>query len=126
MTRTGGGPGAMVAGADAGPRRRLPAETRVLLALLGVTSFFEGYDRGIVSLALKQIRESFQLTQGQASLWLTLLYVGALPALAITRYADRIGRRRLLMFSVTGYTIATGLTAAAPSIGAFVGCQFAA
>jgi MFS family permease len=57
---------------------------------------------------------------------LTFLFVGALPALALTRYADRIGRRRLLVFSVTGYTIATGLTAAAPTIGTFVLCQFVA
>src|SRR4051812_46242647 len=106
--------------------RALEPQHRFLLAVLGMTSFFEGYDRGVVSLALKQIRATFHLTQGSASLWLTLLYVGALPALAITRYADRLGRRRLLVVSITGYTIATGCTAFAPNIGAFVLFQFTA
>jgi putative MFS transporter len=107
-------------------RERLDAKDRMLLLILGATSFFEGYDRGILSLALRQIRTSFHLTQGHASLWLSVLYVGALPALAVTRWADRAGRRKLLLVSVVGYTIATGLTAAAPSMAAYVACQFVA
>jgi len=106
--------------------RRLDREHRVLLLLLGATSFFEGYDRSIVALALKQIRGTFHLSQGSASLWLTFLYVGALPALVIARRADRIGRRRMLLFCVSAYTIATAATALAPSMGAFVFCQFTA
>ena len=73
---------------------------------------------------LKQIRTTFHLTQGGASFWLTFLYIGALPALFITRRADAIGRRRVLLFSITAYTVATGLTAAAPTIALFVGLQF--
>ncbi|MDQ1395789.1 MAG: hypothetical protein QOG64_1048, partial [Acidimicrobiaceae bacterium] len=91
-----------MAGRPPGRWRGLGADHRFLLLILGATSFFDGYDRGIISLALKQIRLSFGLTQGQASLWLTLLYVGALPALAVTRLADRLGRRRMLMVSITG------------------------
>ena len=106
--------------------RRLDREHRVLLLLLGATSFFEGYDRSIVALALKQIRGTFHLSQGTASLWLTFLYVGALPALVIARRADRIGRRRMLLFCVSAYTIATAATAFAPSMSAFVFCQFTA
>jgi putative MFS transporter len=97
-----------------------------LLHILGATSFFDGYDRGIIQLALPQIRHSFGLTQSSASLYLSILYLGALPALLITRKADQLGRRRLLVVSITGYTIATGLTALAPNTGAFVACQFAA
>jgi MFS family permease len=55
-----------------------------------------------------------------------LLYVGALPALVLGRRADRYGRRRLLLISVAGYTVATGLTAVAPSIETYVACQFVA
>src|SRR3954451_7793115 len=104
----------------------LGREHRFLLLVLGATSFFDGYDRGIISLALRQIRGTFGLSQGTASLWLTFLYVGAIPPLILTRRADRDGRRKLLIISVTGYTIATGLTAAAPNIQTFVMCQFAA
>lgn len=105
---------------------QLDRKDRVLLAILGATSFFEGYDRGILSLALRQIRESFDLTQGEASLWLSVLFLGALPALAVTRWSDRVGRRRMLLFSVVGYTVATGFTAFAPNMTAYVACQFVA
>lgn len=97
-----------------------------LLWVLGATAFFDGFDRGIVELALPQIRETFDLSQANASLWLMSLYFGAIPALAITRRADRVGRRSLLLWCIVGYTVATGLTAAAPSIATFAACQFVA
>lgn len=97
-----------------------------LLGLLGTTSFFEGYDLNVVIFALPHIRASFHLSQSSAALWLSLLYLGALPAVALARQADRFGRRRLLLVSITGYTLATASTAVAPSIMAFAVCQFAA
>lgn len=103
---------------------RLDRSHRTLLLLLGATSFFDGYDTAIIALALTQIRATFHLSQGSASLWLTFLYLGALPALFITRRADTIGRRRVLLFSVVAYTLATGATSLAPTMAVFVGLQF--
>lgn len=95
-----------------------------LLWVLGAASFFEGYDLFIVSVALPQIRETFDLTQSEASFWLSFLFLGALPAVIVSRRADLFGRRRLLIFSILGYTVATGATALAPTIGWFVALQF--
>lgn len=106
--------------------RRLERGDRLLLFLLGATTFFDGYDSAIIALALKQIRSSFHLSQGSASLWLTFLYLGALPALFITRRADAVGRRRVLLLCVAAYTLATGATAIAPTMELFVAVQFAA
>ena len=83
----------------------------MLLLLLGSTMFFDGYDRGVILVALKQIRHTFGLSQTQASWYLVVLYLGALPAVPLTLRADRVGRKRLLVLSVLGYTIATGVTA---------------
>jgi putative MFS transporter len=105
---------------------RLDRRHWFLLGLLGATSFFQGYDLNLVAVALKQIRETYGLTQTTASLWLGVLYLGALPAIFLTRQADRRGRRAILVLSVLGYSIATGLTALAPSILIFAGCQFLA
>jgi putative MFS transporter len=98
----------------------------MLLCLLGGASFFQGYDLNLVSVALKQIRQSFGLSQSGASLWLGVLYLGALPAVLLTRQADRRGRRIVLLVSVLGYSVTTGLTALAPSIAVFAACQFLA
>lgn len=97
-----------------------------LLWLLGSANFFEGYDLYIVSVALPQIRDTFNLTQAQASFALSFLYLGALPAMFVSRRADIFGRRRLLIFSILGYTLATGGTAATPTIVWFVALQFCA
>ncbi len=97
-----------------------------LLAGLGAASFFEGYDINIVIVALPQIREEFHLTQAEASIWLSLLFLGALPAMIVSRRADRLGRRRLLLTTIWGYTLTTAVTALAPNIVVFALLQFLA
>lgn len=109
-----------------GSARLLKREHKFLLGVLGAASFFEGYDFNIVAVALPQIRDTFGLSVGQASLWISLLFLGAIPAIFLTRRADRMGRRKLLLVSIIGYTLATGATAFAASMEIFVACQFAA
>jgi MFS family permease len=114
---------------EAIPRRSrhlLGREHWFLLVVLGVAAFFEGYDLFVVTAALPQIRETFDLTQSEASLWLSVPILGALPALALSRKADVIGRRSLLWVSIIGFTLFTGATSMAPSIAAFAALQFGA
>ncbi len=113
-------------GAAKGGWRSLAGEHKFLLFILGFTAFFDGFDRGIIQVALPQIRETFALSQSQMSVWLMFVYVGALPALFVTRAADRVGRKRLLVVSIIGYMVATASTAMAPSIETFVAAQFVA
>jgi MFS family permease len=94
-----------------------------LLLLLGAAAFFDGYDTAVKSVALKQIRETFDLTSSGGSAVLAIITLGALPAMALTRLADRLGRRRLLMWTVLGYTTFSGLTALSPNWAAFAGLQ---
>ncbi len=98
----------------------------MLLGLLGSTLFFDGYDRGVILVALKQIRGTFGLSQSSASWYLAVLYLGALPAVPLALRSDRIGRRRMLILCVLGYTVATGLTSLAPTAAVFTACQFVA
>jgi putative MFS transporter len=97
-----------------------------LLVLLGAASFFEGYDFNIIAVALKPLRTTFGLDQAAASLWIAVVYLGALPAVPAARWADRRGRRELLLASILGYTVATGTTAFAPDFGSFAAVQFVA
>lgn len=103
---------------------RLGPEHRFLLAVLGAASFFDGYDVSIKILALTQIRDEFGLSGSAASALFAVIYLGALPAMWLTRRADRVGRRRMLIVSVLGYTVFSGLTALAPNAPVFGGLQF--
>jgi putative MFS transporter len=109
-----------------GPRSLLEPRHWRLLLLLGFASFFEGYDFNIVTVALKPIRTTFHLSQGEAALWISIIYLGAVPAVVAARRADRHGRRTMLLFAIAGYTLATAATALAPDLQAFVVAQFVA
>ena len=108
----------------AGYKRGLGRSHIVLLLLLSAAAFFDGYDTSVKSLALTQIRDTFDLSKAQASALLAVVYIGALPAMAITRWADRVGRRRMLLISVLGYTTFSGLTALAPNAATYATLQF--
>src|SRR3954452_23398260 len=97
-----------------------------LLWLLAVACFSEGYDFALLTVALPQVRETFHLSHVQADLWIALLYLGALPALVWGRRADRHGRRGVLLLAIVGYTTASVVTAAAPTVEFYVACQFVA
>jgi putative MFS transporter len=87
----------------------------LLLALLGAAAFFDGYDTAVKSVALKQIRETFELDPSGGSAMLAIITLGAIPAMALTRLADRWGRRTLLLWTVLGFTLFSGLTAVTPN-----------
>jgi len=97
-----------------------------ILWLLGCASFVTGYDARIVTVALPQVRASYQLSQATASIWVALLPLGTLPAVMLARRADRIGRRVLLLLSIFGFTLATCATGLAPGIAIFAVCQMLA
>jgi MFS family permease len=110
--------------APAARRRGLTKEHIFLLGVLGAASFFDGYDVSVKTLALTDIRATFDLTKAAASAMLGIIFLGALPAMVITRWADRFGRRRLLVWSVFGYITFSALTAIAPDVKTFTAFQF--
>src|SRR4051812_37707559 len=105
-------------------RPQLRRQDRFLLLALGAAMFFDGYDVSVHAIALTQIRESFDLTKGAASALFAVVFLGALPALWLTRLADRYGRRQVLIYSVFGYTMCSGLSAIAPNTFSFGAAQF--
>ncbi|MCP5069163.1 MAG: MFS transporter [bacterium] len=95
-----------------------------VLGLLSAAELFDSYDVGLLLLALKQIQEGIGISEADVG-WLTgIIRLGALPALAITVAADRIGRRQLLLGTVLGLTVCTALTGFAQTPLQFVALQF--
>ncbi len=105
---------------------RLSRDNWVLLFVLGMAVFLEGFSVFSFTAALPAIRASFHLTQADASLWMAVIFVGSIPAVFITRYADVHGRRRLLLWSLVGYLAFTLATSMAASIAWFAYAQFVA
>ncbi len=97
-----------------------------LLALLGTANAMNGYDLGILALALPAIQASLGIAEAWVGTMLAVIRLGMLPALALGILADRWGRRSLLLVTIVGFTVCTAMTAAAPNAGVFVGLQFVA
>ena len=97
-----------------------------LLGLVAAVSFFEQYDIYLFSLNLKQIQEELGIQEAELGVLGAVVRAGAFLAVILTIAADRYGRRLLLLITVIGYTLFTGLTALSPNAETFVVCQMMA
>jgi MFS family permease len=102
-----------------------PQQWRVF-GISTTAGFFDNYDSALLSLALKQIQRGLGIAETRLGATLSLIRLGYLASLAISPLADIFGRRQLLLYTIVGYTIFTGLTALAPRTDSFVGAQFVA
>ncbi|MCC7077994.1 MAG: MFS transporter [Acidimicrobiia bacterium] len=106
--------------------RRLERRHWYLLGVLGVASFFDGYDFSLLAFILPELKAQFGLTNAQASAMLAVIFFGAIPALFLSRRADVVGRRKILFISIVGYTLFTGATALSPNVWVFACFQILA
>ncbi|HEV2362144.1 MAG TPA: MFS transporter [Acidimicrobiales bacterium] len=102
------------------------AYLRRMMWLLLPAAFFTGFDGSLRAILLPDIQRYFHVGVGTIGVAAIPITAGQFLAFFVIRTADRFGRRPLLIVSLLGYTLFTGLTAAAPGIPEFVGFQFAA
>ena len=94
------------------PGRRLAVTVAVMLAVL-----IQVLDTTIANVALPHMQASLGATQESINWVLTSYIVASAIALPISGWlADRVGRKRLLFWSVVGFTIASLLCAVAQSL----------
>jgi len=108
---------------------RPPALTRrqwQVLGLVSVATLFDQYDRALFAMALPKIQQSLAIAEANVGYLGSVVRLGALPAFLIASAADRLGRRRVLLFTIVAYTLCTGATALAPNAASFVAFQFLA
>lgn len=94
-----------------------------LLGAVALALLFEHYDVSTLGNASKYIRESFGLPQSEAGRLLSWVRLGALPAVLLVPFADRVGRRRLFLICLIGSSLGTLLTAFTQTLAQFVLAQ---
>jgi len=72
---------------------------------------FDAYDVGILGLAISDIQASLSIAEADVGRLMAVIRLGMLPAFALTIMADRLGRRRLLLVTIVGFTVCTFLIA---------------
>ena len=101
-----------------------PAHLRIL-GFVTLAMFFENYDLCMLGHSLPQIAKAFGLDDVELGWFTTLTRLGALPAFLLLPLADRLGRRRLLLFSILGMSLGSFATALAQSALQFMIAQIA-
>ena len=97
-----------------------------MLAPLATAGFFEVYDVALLTLAAPQIAAGLGVGIATFGIGVALIRLATLGSLPLLRLADRLGRRNLLIASLALFTLATGMTALAWGLLAFIALQMAA
>jgi putative MFS transporter len=109
--------------------RQFPPFTPRQWRVFGISTtagFFDSYDSALISLALRQIQNGLGIAEAGLGAMLSVIRLGYIGAMLIAPLADVFGRRRLLLCTIVGYTLFTGLSAFAPHQRSFVAAQFLA
>jgi len=107
-------------------RTPLTPYQRRLFFLLGVATFFEGYEYIALTQLLPSLRKTFALSEGDAGVLVSIIGFSALLAYGLIRQADVIGRRRVLSITIAGYTLTSLLCALSQDVYQFGLAQLSA
>lgn len=97
----------------------LTSYQKKLFVFLSVATFFEGYDFLALSQILPNLRADLGLSEAGAGVMVAIINIGTIAAYLLVRKADHWGRRQVLMITIAGYTIFTGLSGLAPDVYSF-------
>lgn len=107
-----------------GPPERLDHRGAAVLATLAAATLMSGYLGTLITQTITYVADDFGLdTSRQQSFVLAILRTGIVIALALTAMADRVGRRRVLIWTATIGCVAGSIGALAPTLPWLVGAQ---
>ncbi|MGE5423592.1 MAG: MFS transporter, partial [Ignavibacteriales bacterium] len=101
----------------------LTPRQKLLLPLVMIGAFFEGFDFMVINLALPFIQKDMGISSQSASFVISTVAIGALLAFFIVRLADKFGRRPIFIIAVILYSLLSVATAFTKDIQLFVACQ---
>jgi len=102
-----------------------PRQSRIFW-ISTTAGYWDSYDGALLSLALRQIQRGLGIAEANLGAMLSAIRLGYLGSLVIAPLADVFGRRRLLLYTIVGYTIFTALSAIAADSRSFVIAQLLA
>ena len=94
-----------------------------LFLLLSTATLFDGFDSGMLSFAAPESRRTLEIDLSEWGLVNSVIRLGVMASFVFLLYADRFGRRNLMLVTVLGFTVFNGLTAFVTDKYQFVLCQ---
>lgn len=104
------------------PGRLTVAQAR-LISTVSMVLAVTGYGGTLFTQTVHLIRQTYGASEADLGVALAITRAGTLIGLAGSIFADRRGRRRILLLSTAGVCLSTLLSALAPSLAVFTGFQ---
>ncbi|MGH8009457.1 MAG: MFS transporter [Candidatus Binatia bacterium] len=97
-----------------------------LFALLSTATFFDGFDSAMLVIAAPDTRETLGISLSEWGVLFGLTRLGVVASFFFLLFADRWGRRTLMLATIVGFAVFNSLTAFATSKAEFTISQFLA
>jgi putative MFS transporter len=97
-----------------------------LFLLLSTATLFDGFDAAMISFAAPDVRASLGIELSDWGMISGITRIGVMGSFVFLFFADRVGRRAVMMLTVIGFTLANGATALATSQAQFTALQLLA
>ena len=97
-----------------------------LFMLLSTATLFDGFDAGMLGFAAPETRASLDISLAEWGFVNGFIRLGVMLSFFFLVYADRWGRRTMMMITIVGFATFNGLTAFATDQWTFMLCQFGA
>ncbi|MEW6622216.1 MAG: MFS transporter [Bacillota bacterium] len=99
---------------------------KLLMPIVMIGAFFEGYDFMVINMSLPYIAHDFVLDDQVTGMMLSIIAIGTLMAFFMVRLGDKYGRKPVFLVSVAAFSLLSLATAFTPNMQLFVICQFLA
>lgn len=97
-----------------------------LFLLLSTATLFDGFDAAMLSFAAPDVRRTLGIDVGDWGTVVSITRLGVMASFFFLFFADRIGRRWVMMGTIVGFTLANFATAFVTTTAQFVAAQFVA
>lgn len=97
-----------------------------LFLLLSTATLFDGFDAAMIGFAAPDVRASLGIDLADWGLISGITRMGVMASFIFLFFADRVGRRAMMMLTVIGFTVANGATALATTEVQFTALQLVA
>ncbi len=95
------------------------------VSLCALINVFDGFDALAIAYTAPAISTEWSLSPGALGVVFGAGYFGmAIGAMTLGMFSDRIGRRKMILFSLAALTLAMALTSTAGSVGTLLGYRF--
>src|SRR5215471_6495345 len=92
-----------------------PSRAQAIIGAIVILLVYQGYSLSIAGVAAPWIAKSFALNEAALARLFAWMSLSAIGALILARMADRVGRRRIILFSLITTSLCAGGAATAPT-----------